>query len=168
MKIKKWHIAGAIFCIIAGSLLHFVYEWSGFHPLFGLIGSVNESVWEHLKLLFFPFLLSMILELWIYGKDISGFFASKAIGVIAGMFFITSVFYTYSGITGKSFVPIDILIFILGVMVSYKVSYKYIKTTFKHPKRADLLGFAAFLIFTILFCMYTFSPPSLGIFKPPI
>lgn len=166
MKIKTWHIIGAIFTVALGSLLHFVYEWSGFYPLFGLIGSVNESVWEHLKLLYWPFLISFVAELWIYGKNVSGFFAAKALGILAGMFFITAAFYTYTGIIGRNFAVVDILLFVIGTAVAYATSYKYIKCSFKNPRLADLAGMAVFFIFSVLFCMYTFNPPNLGIFHP--
>ena len=47
---------------IAGTLFHFIYEWSGENPIVGAIASVNASVWEHLKLLFFPALFYIIIE----------------------------------------------------------------------------------------------------------
>lgn len=166
MKIKTWHIAGIFFTVILGSILHFVYEWSGFYPLFGLIGSVNESVWEHLKLLYWPFLVSFVAELWAYGKNTSGFFAAKAFGIVSGMFFIVAAFYTYSGIVGKEILLIDIILFVIGAIVSYAVSYKYIKCTFNNAKKSDLFGLAVLFTFAIMFCIYSFNPPDLGIFCP--
>ena len=52
-------IAGILCVSILGTLLHFTYRWSGRNPLIGLIAPVNESVWEHMKLLFFPMHLSI-------------------------------------------------------------------------------------------------------------
>jgi len=37
-----------------GSLFHFIYEWSNCLSVVGIIGAVNESVWEHLKILLWP------------------------------------------------------------------------------------------------------------------
>ncbi len=48
-----------LFVIVLGTLMHFMYNWSGKHPFAGLIAPVNESVWEHMKLLFFPMLLQV-------------------------------------------------------------------------------------------------------------
>ena len=166
MKIKTWHIIGTFFTIILGSLLHFVYEWSGFHPLFGLIGSVNESVWEHLKLLYWPFLISFIAELWIYGKDISGFFAAKARAILSGMLFVVVTFYTYTGVVGKDFVLADAMIFAVGAIVSFVVSYKYIKHSHSNSQKADFWGVAVLITLAIMFCVYSFNPPDIGIFWP--
>ena len=44
-----------IFAIILGTLLHFTYKWSNKNMLVGAFSAVNESTWEHLKLLFFPY-----------------------------------------------------------------------------------------------------------------
>ena len=44
-----------IFAMILGSLLHFTYEWSNENSFVGSFSAINESTWEHLKLLFFLF-----------------------------------------------------------------------------------------------------------------
>ena len=61
-KIKYLHWAGFLFVAAAGSLLHFLYEYSGQNPLAACISPVNESTWEHLKLLFFPYLVFLFVE----------------------------------------------------------------------------------------------------------
>lgn len=58
----KTNLFRFIFISVLGVLLHFTYEWSGDNAVVGLFSAVNESTWEHLKLLFFPFLLLTILE----------------------------------------------------------------------------------------------------------
>ena len=47
-------IAGILFTAIAGTLLHFAYEYSMENPLVAMFAPVNESTWEHMKLLFWP------------------------------------------------------------------------------------------------------------------
>ena len=62
-RLNIFLIIGAVFTIITGTLLHFVYEWSGESLFVGIFSPINESVWEHLKLLFFPmsvFLLGIL------------------------------------------------------------------------------------------------------------
>src|SRR5699024_8121367 len=102
MKLK-YHIIGFIFVLIIGSAMHFVYELSGKNPIVALFAPVNESIWEHLKLLFYPMLVFNIIEYFIYGKDYDNFVAVKATALIIGMFAITASFYTYTGIIGKNF-----------------------------------------------------------------
>lgn len=61
-KILKYQIFSAVFAIILGTILHFTYEWSGNNNLVGIFSSVNESTWEHLKLAFYPMLITSIIR----------------------------------------------------------------------------------------------------------
>ncbi|MDD7025196.1 MAG: DUF6512 family protein, partial [Oscillospiraceae bacterium] len=56
-KLKCYTITGILFVIITGTISHFVYEWSQNNFILGLFFPVNESTWEHMKLLFFPMLI---------------------------------------------------------------------------------------------------------------
>lgn len=60
--LKTYTIIGVFFVLAAGSLAHFLYDWTGSNAIAGLFVPVNESVWEHMKLLFFPMLLYCALE----------------------------------------------------------------------------------------------------------
>jgi len=53
-KILRRELAGAVFIILLGSMLHFTFELSGENPVVGVFSAVNESVWEHLKLAYWP------------------------------------------------------------------------------------------------------------------
>ena len=55
-SLKRDLLKGIFFVLAAGSLAHFIYEWSGYSTAAGLFFPVNESTWEHMKLCFFPML----------------------------------------------------------------------------------------------------------------
>ncbi len=69
-RLNIFLIIGAVFTIITGTLLHFVYEWSGESLFVGIFSPINESVWEHLKLLFFPMSVWILIGYFIFGKKI--------------------------------------------------------------------------------------------------
>ena len=48
--ILRWELIGIVVIILAGSALHFVFEWTRYWPPEAVIAAVNESTWEHLKL----------------------------------------------------------------------------------------------------------------------
>ena len=60
-QLKRCIIIGTIFVLILGTLSHFFYEWSNDNQIIGLFSPVNESVWEHMKLVFFPMLFYSII-----------------------------------------------------------------------------------------------------------
>ena len=52
-KIRDYQIFSVIFVFILGTLLHFTYKLSGENGVVAIFSTVNESTWEHLKLLYF-------------------------------------------------------------------------------------------------------------------
>ena len=67
-RLNIFLIIGAVFTIITGTLLHFVYEWSGESLFVGIFSPINESVWEHLKLLFFPMSVWILIGYFIFKR----------------------------------------------------------------------------------------------------
>ncbi len=60
----KSQIAAFVIAVIAGVLIHNLYTWLPI-PLIAVFSPVVESLWEHIKLLFYP-LLAVAL---IFGRD---------------------------------------------------------------------------------------------------
>lgn len=166
-KIKKLQILGAVFTAVLGTLLHFTYEWSGNNSLIGIFSAVNESTWEHLKLLFVPALIFAVFEYFLYGKKIKNFIAVKAASLLLGMATIIVTFYTYSGIIGEGFLWADILVFLLSVFVCYFFSAKLLNTQYLSSSTAKIWGIIAILLFIFLFVIWTFSPPQIALFVSP-
>ena len=108
--------------IILGSLSHFLYEFSGKRVIFALFCPVNESVWEHLKLLFFPFLLITILNWYQKRPPVLAFFYHRFLGIICAMFATLILFYTYTGIIGRHFLIADLTIFVFSVIFAFYIS----------------------------------------------
>ena len=110
-SILKFEIISTIFIMIVGTLLHFTFGWSNNNPLVGTFSAVNESTWEHLKLAFFPMLIIGIIEYFFVKNKVNNYIESKTIGITSSILFITSFFYTYTGIIGTNFFIIDICSF---------------------------------------------------------
>jgi len=167
MKQKRWHIFGFFFTALVGTLLHFLYEWSGNSPTAALFSAVNESTWEHLKLLVMPFFFFAIFEYFAYGRDHTNFAAAKLFGALAGMLTITVLFYTYSGILGYSLPAINIALFYLGVFVACFVSFRILKDQRCASSVINGLSLFGIVGLLALFFFFSFDPPELGIFSDP-
>lgn len=77
-------IIGIIFVMLTGTLSHFLYDWSGQNPVVGLFTPVNESIWEHMKLLFFPMLLYSLIMILKYRRQYPHIASALFFGLIAG------------------------------------------------------------------------------------
>lgn len=159
-----WEISGIFFLIIAGSLLHFVFEWSNRLPIIGIISPVNESVWEHLKLGFWSLLLFSVIEYRFIKNKTNDFFLAKGLGVFTVQGFILLVFYTYTAFSAKPILVIDISSYILGCVLCQVVSYIILTGTGDRTV-FNRLGQALIVIHAVLLITFTFVPPKLPIFK---
>lgn len=163
--ILKFQIISAIFTMILGTLLHFTFEWSKYNSLVALFSAVNESTWEHLKLLFFPMLLTTIIGYFYIGKTVTNFLCSKLIGIITAILFTIIFFYTYTGILGTNFAFIDISIFFVAVLLGEYITYKFLLSNLLCNKKISIL---ILIILFLFFITFTYIPPKIGLFKDPV
>ena len=164
-KIRNYQIFGVIFIFIMGTLLQFTYKWSNENLLIGTFSTINESVWEHLKLVYFPTLITIIFGNFYIKKDVPNYLCSKVIGMITAMTFIVTFFYTYTGILGKNISVIDISSFFVAVSIGEYVSYKLMKSKYECNNKVAIITLN---ILFICFITFTFFTPKLNIFKDPL
>ena len=161
-----WELFGFATTSLAGTLLHFLYDWLGNAIWIAPFSGVNESTWEHMKLLFWPMLIYALIQSFFF-KEYGNFWSAKLRGILIGLISIPIMFYTYNGVIGKSPDWINIAIFFIAAAFTYfyqtKELYKEIPSS--NSKKADVF---ALCLIALLFVIFTFSPPNLNIFKDPI
>lgn len=164
MKIKRYHIVLFFFVLILGTILHFTYSLSGQEKTVSYFSAVNESVWEHLKLIFFPALVFSFIEYFAYGKERADFWAIKMTAILSSMLFIVVFFYTYSGILGYNLAVLDILSFVIATGILTFISYNMQNSTSSGGMADSIKAIAVLILLTVCFIMWTDNPPDLGIF----
>lgn len=160
-----WSLSGFAITSFLGTLLHFLYEWTGEAIWIAPFSGVNESTWEHMKLLFWPMFIFAIVESFFF-KDKRDFWCIKLRGILLGLVLIPTIFYTYNGVIGVSPDWINIGIF----FISTAVAYVYETRLFELCKNCKNAGLAVFILIAIaaMFVIFTFKTPEIGIFKDPI
>lgn len=167
-KLLKMQVIITVISIILGTILHFTYNLSGENNFIGTFSAVNESVWEHLKLAFFPMLILGIIE-YFFVKNISNnYIEAKTIGIFLAISFIVIAFFTYTGILGVDILILDILIFITSIILGETISYKLMKRENESNNKTKVLAsiILIFLLFSFIIC--TFNPPKVNLFRDPI
>ena len=164
-SIKFYMLTGTIFVSVLGTLFHFVYEWSGNNVLVGLFTPINESIWEHTKLLFFPMLIYSVYLTRKTGAQYPCIGAALISGTLAGAASIIALFYTYSGIIGFNVAAADISIFFISVIISFYIVYK-IATTCKDTIY-NTLSLTLWIMMICLYIIFTISPPQIPLFISP-
>lgn len=162
-QLRVLEIFGAIFGIVLGTLLHFTFEWFGRNIYVGLFSAVNESVWEHTKLFFFPVILFMVVE-YYYLRNPKKLLWAKFVESVFGILFLISFYYTYTGVLGFESLFIDIGSFIFAAIIGKYISYKLLIKD-KEPLTSPFILAISLIAIIIFFIYATFTPPPVSLFK---
>ena len=149
-----------------GTVLHFLFEWLGEARWIAPFSGVNESTWEHMKLLFWPMLLYAAVQA-VFFRERKDFWCVKLRGILLGLLLIPVLFYTYNGVIGKSPDWLNIAIF----FISAALAYLYETRLFKGEKVRCISprsALALLAVIALLFAVFTFATPRLNIFRDPL
>lgn len=164
MKSKNNIIAFTVIGIW-GAVFHFIYEWSGNNLILGYFFPINESTWEHLKLLYFPTVIFSFFEYIFIKTKVKNYVTAVVISLITGMLSIIFLFYGYSGFLGYNIDFINILIFYIALIIMLVIKNKLIENKKIYKKSFETFFiFIGFLI-ALLFIFFTYNPPALGVFS---
>ena len=161
-----WQAAGFALVTFGGTILHFLYDWTGGNILVAPFFGVNESTWEHMKLLFWPLFLFALVQR-LFFKDEEYFWCIKLASILLGLVLIPVLFYTYNGMFGKSPDWINIAIFYITALLVYLFewwAFKRDRLQCRHPR----LAFATICLIGVLFVVFTFVPPQIPLFQDPL
>lgn len=165
-QIGIWQFMGFAVTSLGGTLLHFLYEWLGEAVWIAPFSGVNESTWEHMKLLFWPMLVYAIVQSFFF-RERNDFWCVKLRGILLGLILIPILFYAYSGIIGKSPDWINIAIF----FISAATTYIYEIVEFSKGRLAcknQAVPIAVLGVIALLFVVFTFLTPHINLFKDPM
>lgn len=150
---KKFTIIGCIVVSALGTLFHFMYEWLPI-PIF----PQNESIFEHMKLVVFPYFIYFFFSLPLYKEDGRALFSSFFSAILISMLGIIVGYYTYSGFIGQSYDIVNIILYYIAIAVGFLFIYK----------KKTLVSFSNSVIFSIilvvLVLLFSIYPPKLSFF----
>lgn len=154
---KKLKIKSIFIIFILSFLSHFAYET---FPNFisSIIFPVNESIWEHMKLLSTPVLIYMVIEYFIFKKkkiEANNYILSYSLAIISSIIIFLLIYVPiYNKIGNNMFVDITLLIFMI-MYISF-ITYKLFNV--KEIKSCNMLGIILFIIIYFNFFYLTYYP----------
>ena len=165
-NIALWQLVGFFVTCILGTLLHFLYDWTGGSILAAPFSGVNESTWEHMKLLFWPMFLYAVIQSRFF-QDRSDFWCIKLRGILIGSTLIPVLFYTYNGAIGRSPDWLNIAIFFVAAAAAY-ISETVMFRKGNVKCGSSRTAFVLLCLIAALFVIFTFITPKIGIFRDPL
>ena len=164
-RLKYFTIFGGAAVLALGTAAHFFYDRSGENFLVGIFSPVNESTWEHMKLVFFPMLLFAAAARLFLGREYSGAASAALCAGLLSTALIPVIFYTYSGVLGSTVPVLNILTFAAAVLIGLYAFFRLCKSG--GAERFFPLLFAVSAAVAALFFLFTCFPPRLGLFAAP-
>jgi hypothetical protein len=165
-KILAWEMSGILFIIMLGSAFHFVFELSGGIKAVALIGAVNESVWEHLKIGFWPAFIWAVVEFFVFGKKAVNFILAKGVSFTLLGILITGIYYASEAIGIEGFI-IHAVNFTVSIAIAQIVSCRIILIQ-KFSRALNIIGSLLVVINILAFSLLTYFPLRMPLFKDPI
>ena len=154
---KKIKIIGVFLIFIFSFVSHFMYEWFP-NTLFSILFPVNESIWEHMKLIVTPVLIFSLIEYIVYKrKNISynNFILSYAISMILGIIIYLIIYLPIDYIFGHSMIFAISLLFVIFIIVEI-ISY-YIMN-YREIRYSNAIGIILIIFMYVVFGYLTYNP----------
>lgn len=163
---EKWILAGIPVLFVAGAILHFVYQISGESPIVALFAPVNESIWEHTKLVLWPMMLWWVLYDLFCGKqneiNRNKWYEGALFALITSLFSIPLLYYFYTGAFGVECFWVDILILLAALLFGQLLGLH----VYRNGRGICVtLVLGIFVALALLYGLFTFYPPHIPLFE---
>lgn len=161
-------VVAATVIFLVGSLLHFVFELAGFAPWAAVIGSVNESTWEHLKMFFWPGIVVGLLKHAYLRHRVRNLWPATAVMLWVTPLTIALAFYAYLGVVipieGRGTLFGTIVTAFVGVYLGGWLAY-VVHTAAPMAPRATRVALASIALLTVMMLAFTWVPPRTFLFE---
>ncbi|MBR2088652.1 MAG: hypothetical protein IJ906_16315 [Oscillospiraceae bacterium] len=155
-----WDIGLAVLLCLSGTLLLLYAPYLSQIPALRCFVPCSGSVWESLKLLYFPAAVTALLRWLVTGRLQNGILTTYATGLALTELLMTALLYTLRGITGIADIRLDMgIVCFCGIVLCI-----YLSCRANHQKRSNLPGMLTLAFMTAAFIRFTFAPPQIGLF----
>ena len=157
MNLKKTKIIAIVAIFILMSMFHFAYDLFP-NTLFAIIFPVNESIFEHLKLIFTTFIIYEIIDYFLlkrFNLPRNNFVTNILISAISciGIFLLIWLPLYYK--VGENMI-ITFLFLVIAIMFSQIISYYILKS--KNNQLLNYISIVIIILISTLFAYFTYYP----------
>lgn len=151
-----------LYLYISGVFNHFVYELLNNNFIIGLITPINESIFEHTKLVIIPYISYHIYQ---YIKNKNFKIKELCLSLYISFFVMTALYYTYRGIIGKDITILNIIIYFITIFITELMTKHIMKYSKKDNK---VIYIIMIIIYFVLIVYLTINPIKIPFMKDPI
>lgn len=159
--IFRFLVFSSIFSFLLAALFHFAYDFLGQGFLFSFFFPINESIWEHLKLAFYPTIIVWLFLSGSLSSAISGSSYSTLTSILTVLFGYYGLKYGF-GLEG---LWVDLCLLFTGIFFGQCFGYLMKK---KYPGKHLFFSLSHVLLWSLIFAFFTLHPLPLPVFQPPV
>ena len=167
-RLFLWETAGFLWTAAIGTLLHFLYDWSGGNAVAAAFSEVNESTWEHMKLLFFAMLFFSVVQVCVMGRTYPDLPAVRTVSILTGLLLIPILFYSYTGALGIRISWVNIAIFYVSALCAFVLDFSLLRRGRLRAPWQQLAGLAVLWTLAFAFVWLTFRPLPFPLWQDPV
>lgn len=166
---EKWILLGIPILFLVGSIFHYLYQISGKAPFVAFLAPINESVWEHTKMVVLPLILWWSL-FYLNQKeqlslDADAWFSALLVSLLVSILSIPFLYYFYTEAFGVSLLWVDILILLLALALGQLLGLFVLR----HPFGLDSKqAIGMILLILVFYCIATLHPPKYPMFQSKV
>jgi hypothetical protein len=162
----RLELLGIVPIVLLGSAMHFAFAWSGGWRPLAIVAAVNESVWEHLKLAFWPALVWALVVRRLAQPPVAAYWLAKALGLLAVPLTVVVLYYSYKALLDRNILALDIGIFVVAVAVGQLTAAVLLGRLERRPAAwLHPLGTVLLLAQVLAYSLFTYLPPPLALFE---
>ncbi len=163
---KRFVIYNTILTFAMGFLVHNLYNWMP--CTITTIFPVNESLYEHMKLIYLCPIISSIILFFIFRKKnhkLNNFLFGLMISTVFNIFLFYLVYLPFYRAYG-SIMWMTLIIYFITIIISQYLYYLIINM--KDNKRLDYISGISLIVLFIILIYFTYHPLHIPFFEDPI
>ena len=163
-RLLRLEMLGACLIISLGSALHFAFDWTGGWRPLAVFAAVNGSIWEHLKLAFWPGVLWAVIGPIAENHDRPRVLAAKGVTLLVTGLLIVVVFTSYTAILGRNLLPLDIGTFVMAIVAGQLLSASLLASGVFQNQVIRRAGLVLLTLQLVAYSLLTYYPPKHWLF----
>ena len=167
-KLLLWELGCVFWICFAGSSLHFAFELSDYWTPMALVAAVNESVWEHLKIYFWPGLVFVLVQYTYTRHYANNYWLGKVVALAVTPVTIICMYHGYTAYAmsayGETSIGPMLMIMFLGVLAGQLCSWRILASE-PYEWAVPRYVAAGYATLVLMFSAFTFFPPKVFLFE---
>lgn len=159
---NKFILINSVLIFLLGFLVHNIYSW--FPSFITTIFPVNESLYEHIKLIFLSPIIIGLIRYFFFDKNkkYNNYFFSLYLSIMANIVIFYALFLPFYYRFGENLV-VTLIIYFISILISQYLNYLILTKT-KNSSLLNIIGIVLLITNYLILLYFTYNPLKIDFF----